>query len=596
MRTSLLWMAAAAVGCRNPSKLDEVEVKLDSVWALAPAQTQSAVVASPRAVGLAFDALDAVRELAADPELLPLASQAQSIAQSLFGSSDARRETIGLGYGSFALFRGASAVVAILPVTNRDAFVTAMKGTRGAESDTIGGYTCRPLPHGYTCSSPASALTTLGTGDLRPKLTRTRRGDVEVFVSTELGGTAQRGDLVASIRLERGILDVDADWTGALGPFALLANVRAPAPALPGAAGFVALDAVPLRGIGTGTPLAAGVTVDQFLASLRGPVSARIPAGRDDLEIRAPLADAAPATRIVGACGELKSLFDIATATAPDTCRIQLPLVPPLEIDTWVEASELRGAAHRKADAVKEPDVVTPIARELADGSWSVALWGRGTAVANTSSAPLPPEAAVGLRVAALLGELGAGVRVVPTGIHARLYIRTAWANPADVTRRYVSITSADIASGAGVAAARQLAAGSPSAPLAGDLAAGPGGLVIPSTLLGAASLVIPAVVRLVTGETDDRETPFQQREDTSILVRSYTYEAYPKWRAANSGKRCPPSLGALGAMVVPPLATRDAWDRELGIECTPDAISVFSFGPDGQRGTTDDISSVHTL
>jgi hypothetical protein len=391
------------------------------------------------------------------------------------------------------------------------------------------------------------------------------------------------------------VIDVDADWTGALGPLALLTGVRAPAPSLAGASGFVTLDVSSLRHLGGGTPIAAGVTLDQWLKSLLGPVTVRIPAGGDDLEVRAPLADSAPTTRIIGACGELTALFETAASTAPDTCRVQLPLVPPLEIDTWVEANELRGAAHRAAPAANGPDVLTPIARELGDGSWSLALWGRGTAVATASSAPLPPDAALGLRVAALFGEVGAGVRVSPSAVHLRLYVRTAWANPPEIARRYVAITSAEIASGAGANTARELTLQAPSAPLAGDLAAGPGGLVIPSTLIGAASVLIPAAVRLLTGTPDNRETPFQQREDTSILVRSYTYEAYPKWKAANPGKRCPPSLAALGAMVVPPLAARDVWNRDLGLDCAHDGIRVFSLGPDGQRGTTDDISSVRS-
>jgi hypothetical protein len=396
------------------------------------------------------------------------------------------------------------------------------------------------------------------------------------------------------VRLERGVVDVDADWTGALGPFASLADVRAPAASLVGTSGFATFDLSPLRTTTVGVPLAAGVTVEHWLSSVVGPVSVRVPAGRDDLELHAPLSDSVPTAQVIAACGELATLFAVAVQRAPDVCRIQLPLVPPIEIDTWVEANELRGAARRNAATGDAPDVVTPVARELGDGTWSLALWGRGTVLASSTATPLPASAALGLRAAALLGELGVAARVSSTGMHVRLYVRTAWANPPDLMRRYVGIQAADIASGAGAITARELVAQSPTAPLAGDLAAGTGGLVLPATLLGSVSVLIPAIVAAITG-SDEPRTPFQQREAVSTLVRRYTYEAYPRWQAANPGKQCPPSLASLRAVIVPPLEAQDLWNHELGFECSNEGLVVFSLGPDGQRGTNDDITSVRS-
>jgi hypothetical protein len=84
------------------------------------------------------------------------------------------------------------------------------------------------------------------------------------------------------------------------------------------------------------------------------------------------------------------------------------------------------------------------------------------------------------------------------------------------------------------------------------------------------------------------------QRGDLAkLLVRAYVTEAYPRWQADNPGKPCPSALEDLARYFgddpgVPVLT--DPWGQRLVMQCDDAGLVVLSLGPDGTRGTADDI------
>jgi hypothetical protein len=104
-------------------------------------------------------------------------------------------------------------------------------------------------------------------------------------------------------RLDVGTIDVSARWLGTPdGPLADLVNITAPRPTTTNASGFVTFDAKPLFANAPPLPIGGGVSLDQLGASLAGPITAIIPSGSVDIQIRAPLIDPKPAQTIVENC------------------------------------------------------------------------------------------------------------------------------------------------------------------------------------------------------------------------------------------------------------------------------------------------------
>ena len=103
----ILALAAAAVGCRNKSKLDvDRGADVDALWDLAPDDTQLGLVASPRAVGLAIRGVNALRDIAAQPDLAPAKPQIDMIVKGMFGSETGTAADAGFsdtrGFAMFA--------------------------------------------------------------------------------------------------------------------------------------------------------------------------------------------------------------------------------------------------------------------------------------------------------------------------------------------------------------------------------------------------------------------------------------------------------------------------------------------------------------
>jgi hypothetical protein len=601
-----LALAVVLAGCGNKSKLDlDRSGDVDALWALAPDGTELGVVASPRAVRLAFDAIAAVRTLVDHPDMAAARPQVDALARAMFGSPTARPEDAGFsGNRPFAMFATADGVVGVMPVGDRDKFMAAKRGTRGTSEDKLEGNTCRVIDGRYVCATRVAMFDRLGKGSLRGKLQAGARGDAELMMTgvRMLGDTT--GELAVSAQLDRGQVAVQGRWAGTpSGILALLVGMDAPKPDINGASGFVTFNIGPLLSTIPDVPIAGGVTTGALAASLAGPVTAIVPSKAIDIQMFIPLVDAAPATTIVDNCKDIAALFQLAAKQTPGACRIVMQGTSALELDLWVDGTTLRLGANKGAAPAGGPDAVTRVGAELARGDWTAMLWGRGTMLDVTGMTPaqrdIPPHVALGIHAMALVNELGAAVKIERDGARFRGFLRTAWANPPEVANRYLAVGGTDIATGKAMATAEQLAASAPGSPFAADFAAGQGGLMIPVAAIGLVTgVVLPAIMAYMEvgspdGLGDAPDGAMQRADLATLLVRAYTSEAFPKWQADNPGKACPAALEDLARYFgddpgIPVLT--DPWGARLVMECNDAGIVVLSLGPDGTRGTDDDI------
>jgi hypothetical protein len=366
----------------------------------------------------------------------------------------------------------------------------------------------------------------------------------------------------------------------------------------------VSFNAAPLLASLPSLPIAGGVTSDELAASIAGPITAMIPAGLIDIQVRIPLKDPAPATKLVENCPDLASMFQLAETQQPGACRIRLEGTNALELDQWVENDERRLGAKKGPIPPGRPGALTPVGREIATTDWTASLWGRGTMLNLSGITPtaqaVPEQVAFGIHSIALVNELAAAVRVEADGVRFRAFLRTAWANPPDVVAKYVAFSGADIITGKATEGAKQLVASAPGSPYAADFDAGQGGLMIPAAAIGlVTAVVIPAIARYVGGGEQAAEdlpsqgAPMGSRDMALLLVRAYVEEAYPQWKSDNAGKTCPGKLEELAKYFgeepgIPVL--EDPWGHALVMQCDAKGLVVVSVGEDGSLGTADDV------
>lgn len=504
MRTWPIVLALAACG-HHASLLDAdpAGAAADQLWDLAPDGTEVGLVASPKAIGLVLDGVTTVQQLIQTPEFAPMKPTAEALISALVGAPNASPADAGLAHDQgFAMFVTTDGVLGVMPVGDRDKFMGTKHGTRG-EVDMLNGNTCKPVGTHYMCATNPKLFDRVGKASLRGKAGLAGgRGDVEMY-APQLPLFGGSGDLAVVVELERGALAARGVWTGKPGgTLGILAGTTAPKPDTANASGFVSVDVAKLLANLPAFPIAGGVTAEQFGKSLVGPVSAVIPAGSVDVQITAALNDIAPAKTLLEHCKELNILLDVTAEQPKDACRFKMQSI---ELEVWVDepAKQLRVGAHRGPATPGAPATLTPIGAELAHGTWTAMFWGRGTMLNLTGIKPstdeIPPAGAAALHAISLVNELGAGLVLDDQGIRFRGVLRTAWANPPELAAAVVAIPGADIVHGVATEPARALAAANPSAPFAGDFAAGQGGLLVPAGAMSIAiAIILPAIESLV--------------------------------------------------------------------------------------------------
>lgn len=509
-RATLLVVAGAlTVGCKkkpaegveNATGSPASTAEIDALWALAPEGATIAIVASPRAVAMAEHGWQDVRVLLASaPELAPINMMLGNQLQELFGKPELALADLGLSAtkgGGFFVTPGGGGI-AIIPVGDRDKFLAAAHGTKGADSDTVGKATCKTVGAAYICASAADVFAKIGKGTLRPALDAVgARGDIEVVANVPLPGGV--GSAAGVVQLARGTVTARAVVSGL--PAKITSQFAGaqikPRAAADRTAGFGVVNLAPMLASLPPVPLVGGVTLADLARSLGGPVTLHIPPGSPEIDIRIPVNDAKPAATLIEHCAEIPPLAAAGAAFSDGACHVTVPSIGVI-LDMWVDAQEIRiGKKGGTAAGVAVP--MTALGTELAKTDSAFAFWGRGTlygqALGKMPELPvIPPQVLMGIRGLSLLNELGGAVRIDGDKLRITLALRTLWSNPDDVVAKLATISPETFIAGTAGDAAKAIALGAPSAPFAADYKAGTSGLMAPMAVVGmVAAIAVPA-------------------------------------------------------------------------------------------------------
>ena len=589
MRIRWLMALVGIIGCSRAGDTPRGPTETDALWALAPAGTRGALVASPRALALAEHAWGDARQLIAKaPELAPVQETMADMFSAL-GSN--LRATYGFATDKGgALFALKDGMVAILPVGDRDKFLARVSGVKGAV-DRIGAATCKPIDERYACATDERLLASLGKGEPLVAKLGGLRGDIEI-VATELPlGGDKPGTVIAAVTLSRGALVARGRILGLPAP--LLARL--------GAAGRPKLDVDRSSGFGIADlKTLFGVTdATSILGSFAAPMTYSVPTGENAIEAEQPVSDPKPATTVLERCPDWKQVFEgLETTYKNNVCHMSLSDMH-LELDAWLDGKRLRVGSKQKRLEGKRGEL-TPLASELARGTWQLALWGRGTMFSTLPGTTPPeaqvaPQAALALRLLMLVDEFGFGAVKDGDAVRFVLGVRTIYDNPDPVIAKLLAITTDDLIHARAGKLAQPIAERTPDAPFAVDYAAGQAGLIVPTAVVGKAmSAIIPALLEFRRSAEDEPEGPTPDRmvkgdgKFTTLVLQQWNEKVVPQWVAAHP-KACPKTV----AEIEPQFAEQvpaDEWGHPFVVACKGVHITVSSAGPDGTPGTPDDI------
>jgi hypothetical protein len=498
MRTYLI-VLVAALGCKKSAPAPSTAparttAAADALWKLGPENAQLGIIVTPRALALIEGAglrLQALVDRA--PELAMVKGQLDALRQRLGGPFTGLAD-LGLDTSrGLAWFIDASGEpIVVLPIADRAKFAKVTGEDLGTDPTKLGPMTCKPVGGAQVCTQKPELLATIGKGKLPPAITALGvRGDIEVVgVDDELAGAAvvqlERGELVAHAAVSGVPPQVTAQLAAAkarprVDPNRTVAFMSAP----------ITLFSQVLP---PDLPLPGGGTLGELLATVNGPVSVTIASGDIVPDVRVAVTDPAPAQRLIDHCKELLPADLIAPTQPQGGCRLEVPQYG-IELDAWTELHELRLGT--KQPAATGPAVtLTSIGKEIADGEWALALWGRGSmygGVPGLGGQTVPDQTIMAVRGISLVSELGVAVRADGDKVSGVLGLRTLFANPDDVVNKVLAIPLASIGSG-DTDAAKAIAAAAPSSPFAADVAAGQGGLMVPMAFMGMlAAVAVPA-------------------------------------------------------------------------------------------------------
>ncbi|HLL24723.1 MAG TPA: hypothetical protein VK427_21470 [Kofleriaceae bacterium] len=487
----------------------------DALWALAPDRVVIGVVLAPSGVArLEGAALDIQKLVGTVPELATEKAKLDDALVGYLGTTHASLASVGMSKEkAAALFiTEDGAAILVLPVADRDKFVKVVKGTRNGDLDTIKLDTCKIVKNVYACVRAPEHFERIGKGTLAGALGLAgARGDIEIAAALPdgpitFGVVAQlaRGSAVVRGAIKgvppqvRGFLAnapvrSNGDKTAA---FAMV-NV---APYLP----LLQAQLPPMR-------VVEGVLLEDLMRTIAGPLTMTLDNGATMFDVRLPLTDGGVAQKLVSQCDQLPPLKLIGATVKDGVCHAAVPQMQ-LALDAWVDGKTLR-FGHKAAPAATVSSTLPPVVQELARGNWVATMYGRGTLYVPTA-VPIPLPAGeldtntqLGLRIFAMINELGFGVRVDGELVRGVATIRTAWANPDDVVAKLVAIAPRDVIEGKAGAQAQAIASASPGSPFAADVKAGANGLMVPAAIIGVMSAVaIPVFLGYVNQSNNNNK------------------------------------------------------------------------------------------
>jgi hypothetical protein len=520
MRTAWVAVVIGVVACKKepvgdtprPKAPDDTTVaEADALWKLAPKTAVIGAIVTGRALGLADRAVAFVHRVAGTiPDAEGAVTTIDQLRRMLLGGAASYADA-GLDLDRGLAFFGDGTnegTVMVLPVSDRDRFV-ATHGTRDGDVDKIGRATCKPIGAHYACSRDPASLV-LGGGDLGKHAGVSGvRGEAEMVVdltSPKLPLPPSvpfkpTGPATLVIGLARGELVIRGHLPATFSdPVAAFTRAKPASFDVTRASGFAILPLDVVASLVPDAQLIPGVSIRELLASVAGPLQITIPAGVADAELRVPLGDPGPATKLLAGCGMLGAL--VPATAGPGSCSVGP--IPPFGISAaiWLDGNTLRGAREQGV-IPKGTDAAPPSAagRELA--GYTVAYWGRGSLI-GIDVPGVPPQIAPLMRAFGYLSELGMGGRVTPDGASILLVARTIHDNPPEVAAKLEAM----IAKGAPWTEVEALAAASPGTPLAADVSAGRIGLMAPNAVIGVlAAVAIPAFIEYMQrGKPRDAE------------------------------------------------------------------------------------------
>lgn len=559
---TLLAVALAICACKKASdappspNASPSTTAQDALWKLAPDGAFVGVVISPSAltrIEAGFQAINKAFDAA--PELAAFKGRMDQELEDVLGTPVASLAAVGFtskpGIALFVVDREQPLV--ILPVADRDKFLAVAKGTKGADGDTIKRTTCKTVKGLYACAREPSLFDRIGKGDLSSQLKLAgARGDIEAVVTIpktqiQIAGVAQLG--AGSVVVRAAVKGAPSEVKG------FLANAK---PRTDGdkTAGFAVLslggylkqmkDAVPP------IPVAPGVTADALVKSIEGPLTLTIDNGSTTIDMRLPLSDDGPAKQLLAACDQLPPLVQLGATVKDGTCHVAVPQMG-MEVDGWVDGKTLRVGKQGAQSGSGPAATLSPVAKELANGEWVIAMFGRGTMFGETkmqvpTSAGMPPEALLAIRALAMLNEVGVGVRTDGDVIRGVATIRTVWSNPDDVVAKLVAIDPLDVLQGKGGAKGKAVADAHPQSAFASDFKTGISGLMIPASTIGVLSAVaIPAFLGYMKKSKRSEADLQLNKLRKNLKVYAMTNAAFPKGTVGptpaksccDSGGRC---------------------------------------------------------
>ncbi len=615
---SLVACLALVTSCDDDAPKGRPSGPSDAMWKLAPEGTVRAIVISP--YGLAMLEKGFTSLLAyfakAGPEMAPIEGQLDTLLEQV-GGKNFTLASLGLTSSKGAAMFGTNeGMVAVLPIADRAAFVAKVHGKVAATPegiDEIDKVRCKMIGALYTCASSLELLDKVGKSSIKDKLTPVRaRGDIEI-VANEVpleGPSMPRSTLAAAIELESGAWVV----RGLLNkpPAAMMSKLTAssrPRTTVGSSSGFAMID---IRQIiePTDDKVVEGITQADLVKAVSGPLTLDVAGGSTIFDIQIPLSNPAPLQKVVEKCGEIPALAGIAKFEG-GVCKLDLQQLNTA-LDMWVDGSVLHlGKKGAPITPVKIP--MSPAARELANGQWGLAFWGRGTMFAPTGKPAtevpqVPPLLAIQLRVLSAIDEIGFGVKQDGDALRFVLGLRTTFADPQAVVDALAAISAADIASNRAEAKSKPIVDAHPRSQFAIDHAAGQHGILIPAQLFSAGvSGILPAIFSYLRGGKEPpiaSDEPAQEQpkpgQISMMRVVGYATQAYAVWKEKNPGKACPASMAELGKAVAEEAELRDEWGHELILKCGKDLpaaakgqpIVIESWGFDGKPDTADDLKS----
>jgi hypothetical protein len=505
-RVAIAIALAGAIGCSKHEGAGGASASappdVAALWAMAPEGADGGLVVSGRAMALAEGAMIRLEELGrASPELGQAIDAFQHLlGPNLAGGKLARWSDVGFApRGGIAFFHlPGNRTLAILSVADREKFVSATRARKQPDGDHLGRVVCRTIAGRYQCASD-TALFDARRAEPDGHRAATLHGDVEAWVAKGAfpvgAGVEWTGDLEIAAAIDPGRVTVRAHVPLRGPAIARFAAKPVAAPGADTAAGLLTADLAPLWAL---VPPQQGPMGD-LLHALAGPVTIVAPAGALDLDTRLALRDAAPVKAMLAACDQLVPYGAGITATpSGDGCHLRVDAGSmPFEGDAWVDGTTLRARRDRKtAPAATAGVAPTALGRELGDGTWTAAVWGRGAVTRNLVPPGTPPRMGLVAAPYFALSELGFGVKVGDAGIDVVLGVRTIWDDPDDVIAALGPMIAKATRGEEITDDVDAIAAKFPNSSYAADVHTGEGGLLLPVAFAGmSASFVIPLLM-----------------------------------------------------------------------------------------------------